>query len=134
MTEQSDQAEQPAATPVDPWKGFRGVCAATLILEVIVVLLALPVINYLGGGLGWVSGVYIALLTLGMIAGAGLQRRSWAMKYNIALQLLMVAGFVFHFSLGIMGIVFCLVWAFIVRVQGIVAERFTTGTLSSQQG
>ncbi|CAM5710867.1 hypothetical protein MAUB1S_05212 [Mycolicibacterium aubagnense] len=28
----------------DPWKSFRGVMAGTLILEVIVVLLALPVV------------------------------------------------------------------------------------------
>ncbi len=130
----SETTDQPAPVPVDPWKGFRGICAATLILEMIVVLLALPVINFVGTGLSWISGGYIALLTIGLFLGAGFQRRSWAMKYNITLQVLMVAGFVFHFSVGIMGIVFCLVWAFILRVRAIVAERYAAGTLSSQQG
>lgn len=130
----SEPTDQPAPVPVDPWKGFRGICAATLILEMIVVLLALPVINFVGTGLSWISGGYIALLTIGLFLGAGFQRRSWAMKYNITLQVLMVAGFVFHFSVGIMGIVFCLVWAFILRVRAIVAERYAAGTLSSQQG
>jgi hypothetical protein len=128
-----EDAADGAPLPVDPWKGFRGICAATLILEVIVVLLALPVISHLGGGLGWGSGVYITVLTLGLFVGAGLQRRSWAMKYNLTLQVLMVAGFVFHFSLGVMGIVFCLVWGFILRARAIVAERYAAGTLSSQQ-
>lgn len=130
----SEPTDQPTPVPVDPWKGFRGICAATLILEMIVVLLALPVINFVGTGLSWISGGYIALLTIGLFLGAGFQRRSWAMKYNITLQVLMVAGFVFHFSVGIMGIVFCLVWAFILRVRAIVAERYAAGTLSSQQG
>ena len=35
----------------DPWKSFRGVTAGTLILEAIVVLLALPVVSAIGGGL-----------------------------------------------------------------------------------
>ena len=35
----------------DPWKSFRGVMAGTLILEAIVVLLALPVVSTVDGGL-----------------------------------------------------------------------------------
>ena len=123
-----------APAPVDPWRGFRGICAATLILEVIVMLLAIPVLSYFGRGPSWVFGLYIGGLTVGLILGAGLQRRSWAMKYNITLQVLMVAGVVFHWTLGLMGVVFCLVWAFIIRVKAIVAQRFADGTLTSQQG
>lgn len=37
--------------PADPWKGFSAVMAATLILEAIVVLLAIPVVDAVGGGL-----------------------------------------------------------------------------------
>ncbi|MCE5288232.1 MAG: DUF4233 domain-containing protein [Nocardiaceae bacterium] len=123
-----------APAPTDPWRGFRGICAATLILEVIVVLLALPVLSFFGRGPSWLFGLYIGVLTVGLILGAGLQRRSWAMKYNVTLQVLMVAGFVLHWTLGVMGVVFLLVWAFILRVRAIVAQRFAEGTLTSQQG
>ena len=37
--------------PNDPWKSFRGVMAGVLILEIIAVLLALPVVGAVGGGL-----------------------------------------------------------------------------------
>ncbi|MGB6274659.1 MAG: DUF4233 domain-containing protein, partial [Rhodococcus sp. (in: high G+C Gram-positive bacteria)] len=43
----------------DPWKGFRGVCAGTLVLEAIVVLLSLPVVAVVGGGATWFSSIYI---------------------------------------------------------------------------
>ena len=43
----------------DPWKSFRGVMAATLILEIIVVLLALPVVASVGGGLRPASTGYL---------------------------------------------------------------------------
>jgi hypothetical protein len=42
----------------DPWRGFRGVMAATLILEAIVVLLAIPVVGAVGGGLKPLSLAY----------------------------------------------------------------------------
>ena len=50
----------------DPWKSFRGVMAGTLILEAIVVLLALPVVGAVGGGLnpastGYLVGVAVLL-------------------------------------------------------------------------
>ena len=48
MTEEPDDT---AAPPPDPWKSFRGVMAGTLILESIVVLLALPVVSFSRGGL-----------------------------------------------------------------------------------
>ena len=59
----------------DPWKGLRGIMAGTLILEFIVVLLALPIVARVGGGLTWASGVYLVVLALLMILGAGVQGR-----------------------------------------------------------
>ena len=41
----------PAPSAPDPWKSFSGVMAGTLILEIITVLLALPVVATVGGGL-----------------------------------------------------------------------------------
>src|SRR5690242_21471292 len=97
MTEHTgapDPDETP--TPPDPWKSFRGVMAGTLILEAIVVLLALPVVGAVGGGLtgptiGYVVGVAVLLLLM-----AGVQGRSWAIWANLGVQLLLVAGWVLY--------------------------------------
>ena len=52
MTDTPEPQEEPGQPkPPDPWKSFRGVMAGTLILEAIVVLLALPVVATIGGGL-----------------------------------------------------------------------------------
>ena len=58
----------------DPWKSFRGVMAATLILEAVVVLLAIPVVGAVGGGLNAVSLGYLIGLTVLLVAAGGAAR------------------------------------------------------------
>lgn len=70
MSEPTDGDQAAAPTAPDPWKGLRGVMAGTLILEAITVLLALPVVGSVGGGVGWFSGSYLVILALVMILGA----------------------------------------------------------------
>ena len=70
----------------DPWKSFSGVMAATLLLEAIVVLLAIPVVGAVGGGLTAVSLGYLIGLTALLILLTGLQRRPWAIWANLAAQ------------------------------------------------
>ncbi|MEV0435014.1 MULTISPECIES: DUF4233 domain-containing protein [Nocardia] len=121
----------PPAT--DPWKGFRGVMAGTLILEAIVVLLALPVVGSVGGGVTWFSGTYLVVLALLMILGAGLQRKPWAIPFNLGLQVLVLAGTFIHLSIGIIGLVFAAVWAFILLLRADVQRRMDAGLLPSQR-
>jgi len=117
----------------DPWKGFRGIASGTLILEVIVVLLTITVVQVVGDGLNWFSGTYILGLAVLMILGCGIQGRPWAMKYNIALQVLLILGFFVHYSIGIMGIVFALVWAYLVYLRKDIARRMDEGLLPGQR-
>jgi len=64
----------------DPWKSFRGVMAGTLILEAIVVLLALPVVGSVGGGLTpWSMGYLIGFAVL-LVLLAGVQGRPGAIR------------------------------------------------------
>jgi hypothetical protein len=128
MTENS--IPQPAT---DPWKGFRGVMAGTLVLEAITVLLALPVVSAVGGGLSWWSITYLVGLAVLMFLGAGLQRRPWALGFNMALQVLLLAGTFIHLSIGIIGIVFVSVWAFIFILRADVRKRMDRGLLPSQR-
>ena len=101
MTEQPQvRLSRPAP---DPWKSFRGVMAGTLILEAIVVLLALPVVGAVGGGLTAVvdglpdrcRGVLVLL--------AGVQGRPWAIWANLGVQLVLIAGWVVYPGVGFIG-------------------------------
>lgn len=118
----------------DPWKGFRGVMAGTLVLEAIVVLLALPVVAVINAnGLTWFSGTYICVLALLMILGAGMQGRPWAMKFNLALQVFTILGFFIDTALGIIGLLFGAVWLYILYLRKDIAGRIQRGLLPGQR-
>ncbi|MGW0183495.1 DUF4233 domain-containing protein [Nocardia sp. NPDC003345] len=134
MSQPGDGADQPTVpAPPDPWKGLRGVMAGALVLEAITVLLALPVVADIAGGVTWVSGTYLVALAVVMFAGAGLQRRSWAIPFNLGLQVLVLIGGVFHISIAVIGVVFILVWAFILLLRADVKRRLEEGSLPSQR-
>lgn len=128
-------SEQPPSeqAPPDPWKSFRGVMAGTLILEAIVVLLALPVVATGGAGLSWLSGGYLVGLAVVMILIAGMQGRSWAMRANLGLQVVLIAGVVIHGAIGFIGVVFAVVWLLMVYLRAEVKRRQERGLLPGQQ-
>ena len=117
----------------DPWKSFRGVMAATLILEVITVLLALPVVAVVGGGLTAWSTAYLVGFAAMLCLMAGLQGRPWAIWANLGVQLLLVAGFFIYPGIGFIGLVFLVVWAVIAYLRAEVLRRERLGLLPSQQ-
>lgn len=117
----------------DPWKGLRGVMAGTLVLEAIVVLLTLPVVAKLGNGVTWASGGFIVTLAVLMIVGSGMQRRSWALWFSLALQVAMILGFFVHPALGALGLLFGAVWVYILYLRRDMQQRIAAGLLPSQQ-
>jgi Protein of unknown function (DUF4233) len=125
---------RPGVSKPDPWKSFRGVTAGTLILEAIVVLLALPVVSVVGGGL--TAGVlgYLLGLTAVLIVLAGLQGRSWAFRADLAVQLIPIAGFMVYPGVGIIGLLFAGVWGLIAYVRSEVLRRERYGLLPGQDG
>lgn len=127
----TDQPDAPA--PPDPWKSFRGVMAGTLILEAIVVLLALPVVSAVGGGLTAVTGTYLIGLAVVLILLAGVQGRPWAIWVNLGIQLVLIAGWVFSGAVGFIGLVFAGVWLLIVYLRSEVKRRQDRGLLPGQQ-
>ncbi|MEU4843228.1 DUF4233 domain-containing protein [Nocardia testacea] len=130
---EAPKSEATPPAPPDPWKGLRGVMAGALVLEAITVLLALPVVADVAGGVTWVSGTYLVVLALVMIVGAGLQRRPWAVPFNLGLQVLVLIGGVFHLSIAVIGVIFLAVWAFILLLRSDVKRRMDEGTLPSQR-
>ena len=127
----SDQPETPAAP--DPWKSFRGVMAGTLILEAIVVLLALPVVSVVDGGLTAVTGTYLIGLAVVLILLAGLQGRPWAIWVNLGAQLVLIAGWLVSGAVGFIGLVFGGVWLLILYLRSEVRRREERGLLPGQQ-
>ena len=104
-----------------------------LILEAIVVLLGLPIVAKLSGGITWVSGTYLVVLALVMIVGAGLQRKPWAIGFNLGVQVAFVAGGFAHVSIAVMGVIFVCVWAYILTLRREVRRRMAEGSLPGQR-
>jgi Protein of unknown function (DUF4233) len=111
------------APPADPWRSFGAVMAATLILEAIVVLLAIPVVGAVGGGLTSVSLGYLIGLTVLLVLLAGLQRRPWAIWANLGVQVILLAGFAVYPGVGFIGVLFTGLWLLIAYFRAEVRRR-----------
>ena len=133
MTEEPSCERDEALTPPDPWKSFRGVMAGTLILEAIVVLLALPVVSFSHGGLTPLSGGFLIGFAVVLVLLSGMQGRPWALWANLAIQLVLIAGWVVHAAVGFIGVVFAAVWALIAYLRAEVKRRQEHGLLPGQQ-
>ncbi|MCV7216782.1 DUF4233 domain-containing protein [Mycobacterium crocinum] len=137
----SDTPETPAArepdvagpAAPDPWKSFRGVMAGTLILEAIVVLLALPVVSMVGGGLSAWSTAYLVGFAVFLVLLAGVQGRPYAIWLNLAVQFILVAGFFVYPAVGMVGLLFVVVWAILAYLRAEVLRRQRRGLLPGQQ-
>jgi Protein of unknown function (DUF4233) len=121
-----DHATSAGETPGDaprrsglrnPAAAVRGLGAGTLIMEAIVLLLAIQPIRLLGGDLGgWGIGTVVALAVLAVVL-AGSMKRRWAWHGGSALQLLLLAGGLLHWSLAALGLIFGAAWAYATHVR-----------------
>jgi uncharacterized protein DUF4233 len=109
--------------PADPWKSFRGVMAATLLLEAIVVLLAIPVVGAVGGGLTAVSLGYLVSVAGLLIVLCGVQGRPWAIWVNLGVQVIVLAGFAVYPGVGFIGLLFSGLWLLIAYFRAEVRRR-----------
>jgi hypothetical protein len=101
----------------NPERAVRGLGAGTLVLEALVLLLAIQPIRALGVELsGATIGVTVALA---VVAGllAGLLGRGWAWHAGTVLQALVLLAGLLHWSLTGVGIIFALVWAYVLHVR-----------------
>lgn len=130
---QADEHPGFTAPATDPWRGLRGVMAGTLILEVIVMALTFPVVAKIGPGLSWFSGIYLGVVTLLLILAAGIQKRPRALDIDLGLQVLVILGGIFHWSIAVVGVIFLFVWIYIRYVRNDVARRMREGRLAGQE-
>ena len=123
------QPAQPQPRPYDPERGLRGVMSATLIREAVVALLSIPVAANTGSGTSALGIVLICLLALALIALCAFVSKPWFLPAALGLQGLMVLGWLITPPLGVMGIVFGLVWALTIWFRNEFRRRLAAGTL-----
>ncbi|QTH59335.1 DUF4233 domain-containing protein [Corynebacterium hindlerae] len=125
----------PGHAPVkDPMKGLRGVMAGTLVMEAISIWLVLTVILRVDNGEHWttLNWVYVTIVGALMFVWAFMQKLPIALPVNLVLQVLAVVGFFVHPSMGIMGLIFAGVWAYILVLRKNLIERMQRGLLTTQ--
>lgn len=119
----------------DPMKGLRGVMAGTCMMQAISVLLGLTVVARITDGQmisPKFSIIYITILGLALLAMSFLQKKSWALKANVILQVFGVLAILTHWSMGFVGVFFALVWAYILHLRKNLIQRMERGLLTTQ--
>ncbi len=110
--------EPPPSGLRNPQAAVRGVGAGALVAEAIVLLLAIAPLRVLGVNLTAFAIAFVVALAILCVVVAGLLRRDWAWHVASVIQLvLVVAGFVFHVSLAVLGILFGLLWIYVLHVR-----------------
>ncbi len=115
--------------PYDPERGLRGAMSATLLLEGITVLLAIPVARNTGNGTSGWGVLAIVVLAFALLAACAFVRRPFAVAMIIGLQLVTLLGWFISAPLGIVGVIFSLVWLIIFYLRAEFRRRAAAGTL-----
>jgi len=112
-----------SSTGAEAARAFRGPASAALSLEAVIVPLALLVMDKTEGGLTPVKIAWVVVLTVGMVVAIATFSRPWGLPLALGLQVLMLLGWVVSPSLGVLGLVFCLVWALMLWMRHEVLRR-----------
>lgn len=123
----------PAPGFTDPTKGLRGVFAALLVLEAIVVGLSLLVLPKFGSGATPLGLVLIGGLAAVMVVASGLQRRPWGLALALVLQAATVACGLLVPALALVGLLFAAVWCAMLFMRRDVLQRMERGELPAQR-
>ncbi|RIJ77121.1 DUF4233 domain-containing protein [Nakamurella silvestris] len=127
--EGSAESVPPVRTrPADPERGIRGAMSATLILEAITVLLALPVVSQAGSLTGLALGIILAI-TVALIYACSIVKKRWALPFIIGLQVAIIGCWLIHPAIGVMGIIFGLVWWTLIYFRTEYRRRLHEGSL-----
>jgi hypothetical protein len=97
------------------------------------VALALLVLSKFGEGATPFGVTVIVALAVAMVVAAGLQRRPWGLWLALGLQAVMIACGLLVPALGVMGVVFALVWGGILLLRRDLMGKMARGELPSQQ-
>ena len=125
----------PGHAPVkDPMKSLTGVLSGTLVMEAITIFLILLVVLKVDNGELWTTfnWVYITVIGAAHLIMAFLQRVPGALWIDLGLQIPLIFGFFIHWSVTVVGIVFGIVWYYIVKMRSEMMQRMRFGYLVTQ--
>lgn len=113
-----EEAEEPWTEPQDdrsglknPARAARSLAALALSFEALALLLAIVPMRMILDD-STLALIAILVLVLGCIVLAGMAKRPWVWPAGAVLQAAVIACWPIHWSLGVAGIVFGLVWAY----------------------
>lgn len=123
--------KEPVKNPLD---GLHGVLVGTLVMEAITIFLILTVILKVNNGVYWTTfnWVYVTVLGFAHVIAAFVQKRPWALWLDLGLQIPLILGFFVHWSVTAVGLIFGLVWYFIVKARSEIIQRMRHGYLVTQ--
>jgi Protein of unknown function (DUF4233) len=102
----------------NPAAAVRGVGAAALASEGLVLLLAIVPLKVLGAHLTGLAIATVVVLAVISLVLAGMLRRPWAWYAGSAVPVfVLVAGLFFHPSLIVLGVLFGLLWGYVLSVR-----------------
>jgi hypothetical protein len=101
----------------NPLAAVRGAGAGALVVEAIVLLLAIaPLARLAGVDRGAAIGL-VVVLAVGAGLLAGLLRHPWAWWAGLAIPVGLLVGGWLHWSLGVLGVVFALLWGYMLSMR-----------------
>jgi hypothetical protein len=101
----------------NPTAAVRGVGAAALLAEALVLLLAIQPMRVLGARLTGTAIAAVVSLAVLCVLLAGVLRYRWAWTAGLVLQAAVMGCGYFHVALAIVGALFAAVWLFVLSVR-----------------
>jgi hypothetical protein len=107
--------------------------SAILVLEAIVILLGLTVIGKTSGGAGVVDVVLVCALAAANLATCAVIARRFAVWLIALWQALAIACWAITAALGVVGIVFAVVWLIVLAMRREFRRRLADGRIPGQE-
>ena len=111
-----DSGSKPSGL-ADPKRAARSLGAAAMTLEGITLLLAIQPIRMLASGNTTAAVIFLVVVAVAAFVLAGMMKRAWAWHAAGVLQIVLVLGFVAHWSIAAIGVVFGLAWLYVLKVR-----------------
>lgn len=110
-------AQPPRSGLRNPFAAVRGVGAGALVVEAIVLLLAIVPLIKLGAHVTGAAVAVVVTLAVLCLLLAGLLRYRWAWYVGLVPQVALLASGYFHVALAVLGVLFGLLWLYVLNVR-----------------
>jgi hypothetical protein len=106
----------------NPAAAVRGVGAAALCVEALVLLLAISPLAKLGGKSSTTAIWLVLVLAAVAVLFVGMLRRPWAWPAATVIPAALIIGGLLHWSLALLGLLFGALWGYVLHVRRTVTS------------